>query len=101
MDEPPISRQEYAQSLDMLTERLKEYLDSHEGSRKQLMREARELLELKEAYPEVYSNYREIEGLVGDMMARKHQERFLKQREKKEEAQSPGCLIGWLLGGNS
>ncbi|MFP4175942.1 MAG: hypothetical protein ACOC2T_01345 [Planctomycetota bacterium] len=101
MDEPPVSRQEYSQYLDMLIDRMEQYLDSDEGSREQLMREARELLELKDVYPDVYDNHRKIEGLVGDMMARKHQERFIEQGGKEQEGQSPGCLIGWLMGGNS
>ena len=84
-------------SLQALIDRIKTYLDTGEGDTNQIIREAEELLEMKDIYPEALRRHREIEGLLGELLARREQERYMSSQKEKREA--PGCLLGWLLKG--
>jgi hypothetical protein len=96
MSDSHISPQEYELSLKALINRIKTYLESGEGDTDQIIREAQELLEMKDVYPEALRRHRELEGLLGELLARREQERF--RGSSKDEREAPGCMLGWLFG---
>lgn len=95
MSDSHISPQEYELSLEALIDRIEAYLETGQGDSEQIVREASELLELKEIYPEAMRRHRELEGLLGELLAKREQERFTARQGKEREA--PGCLLGWLF----
>lgn len=95
----PISPREYEMSIEALIDRIEIYLDTGEGDSQQIIREAEELLELKDVYPEAINRHPELQGLLGELLARKQQERFRANRKEGEEREAPGCLLGWLFSG--
>lgn len=97
MSDSHISPQEYEMSIQALIERIKTYLDTGQGDTEQILREAEELLEMRNIYPEAMHRHRELQGLLGDLLARREQERFSSPQGGEREA--PGCLLGWLFGG--
>ena len=59
-----------------------------------LRRQAEEVLSLREQFPDVYSRYEDVEGLIADVLARQRQKQFMASDAPKE---APGCLLGWLF----
>jgi hypothetical protein len=53
------------------------------------------VLEAAGQFPEVCSRYEDVEGMVAELLARRQQRKFMATDAPKE---SPGCLLGWLLG---
>jgi hypothetical protein len=93
MDGATLSPQDYESELKDLRQRLKLYLDSGVGEMKQLLKDAQRVLEMGGEYPEVLGRYRDVEGLVADLLARGQQQKFLSGQSSGE---APGCLLGWL-----
>jgi len=93
---PCITRDEYELHLKDLSERLRAHLESGEGRGEELLREAEELLELGQEFPDVLEHHGELQGLVAELLARRQQEKFIATQQPQKEA--PGCLLGWLLG---
>ena len=85
---------EYEAHLKDLEERLRLYLDRGEGSAGQLLKDAEHVFELADDYREVFDRHPSVEGLVGELLARKRQDQFLPQAPPKR---SPGCALGWLF----
>jgi hypothetical protein len=94
MDGATLSPQDYESELKDLRQRLKLYLDSGVGDMKQLLKDAQRVLEMGAEYPEVLGRYRDVEGLVADLLARGQQQKFLSGQSSGE---APGCLLGWLF----
>ena len=91
-----LTPQEYELHLKDLRERLHSYLKGGGENVDRLLRDAESVLELAETYPHVFERYREVEGLVAEVLARRRQQKFLAQPSAPAEA--PGCLLGWLSG---
>jgi hypothetical protein len=100
---PPqnLTPEEYELHLQDLAQRLREFADTGQGDSSKLMREAEELFELSEDYPEVFHRHEDLQGLVAALLARKQQEKYRAGFEEREKRRAPGCLLGWLFGGTS
>ena len=96
MTRASLTPQEYEQDLKVLREGLRLYLRGGGGEAKQLLRDAESLMELSKAFPEVYQRNSDVEGLVAELLARRQQEKFLPPPPSR--SQTPGCLLGWLVG---
>lgn len=96
MDNQTLSPEEYELHLKDLSERLEVFLERGEGDAGRLLKLAEELLGMSEAFPAVYEKYRRIEGLAGDMLAKRTQQQFMKGDSAAGARR--GCLIGWLFG---
>jgi len=97
MPDNVITPQEYELHLKDLTERLRAHLGGGGEDARTLLREAEELLELGEVYPEVLQRHTAVEGLVAGVLAHERQREFTGDLYSDREA--PGCLLGWLFGG--
>lgn len=98
MSETPLTAEEYDLSLESLTDRMNDFMDSGQGDVDRLLREAEELLDLKDEFPAIYEDHQEIEGLIAALMAQKQQEEFMNtQMQGEDKREAPGCLLGWLL----
>ena len=96
MKESQLTPQEYELHLKDLRERLTLFLDAGSGDPRQLMKDTEAVLEMADAFPEVFRRYEDVEGMVGELLARHKQSEFLSQQSGPREA--PGCLLGWLFG---
>lgn len=94
MAETKLTPEEYEMAIRDLQQRLEAYLERGEGDRKQLRREAQDVLNLSNEFPGVYARNSRIEGMVADLLAREQQQKFIAQQEERE---APGCLLGWLF----
>ena len=94
MQKGSLTPQEYELHLKDLRDRLRTYLDTGVGDAKELTRDAEAVLELADNFPEVFQRYEDVQGLVGELLARQEQAKFLSQSPPR---QAPGCLLGWLL----
>jgi hypothetical protein len=90
-----LTPEDYELALRDLEGRLNAYLQSGEGSRKDLRRAAEDVLSLSDQFPEVYARHPQLEGLVAELLAREQQERYMAFNAPRE---APGCMFGWLLG---
>jgi len=92
-----LTPQEFELHLKDLRERLIAFIESGEGNAVELLREAEQLLALKDRFPQVYERHADVEGLVADVLARRRQQRVMGVGGERRRA--PGCLLGWLLKG--
>ena len=90
-----LTPEDYELALRDLEGRLDAFLQSGEGSRKELRRQAEDVLSLAEQFPEVYARHPQVEGLVAELLARQQQEKYMAFNAPRE---APGCMFGWLLG---
>jgi len=96
MANPPITASEYDLHLKDLCDRLKDCLAGGGGDSGGLLREAEELLGLAEDYPEVMRRHEDVSGLVGELLARREQQKFMNAPGQAREPS--GCLLAWLPG---
>jgi hypothetical protein len=89
-----LTPEDYDLALRDLANRLEAYLQRGEGSRKELRRQAEDVLSLSAQFPEVYARHPEVEGLVAELLARQQQEKYMAFNAPRE---APGCMFGWLL----
>ncbi len=98
MSDTPLSAEEYKLSLNSLTDRMEDFLDSGQGEADRLLQEAEELLDLKDEFPGIYEDHQEIERLIAALMAQRKQQEFMNTRAQgQQEKETPGCLLGWLV----
>jgi hypothetical protein len=82
--------------LRYLSERLEDLVESGEGNAEKILDEAAELLELgQNHYPDILRGHPEIQGMLGDVLARRQQEKFMTGQQQESDAR--GCLLGWLF----
>jgi len=95
-----LTPQEYEMHLEDLRERLRAHLEDGEGDRGQLLKEAENVLDLAEEFADEYARHPEIEGLLGELFARREQAKFLPgESSSASETKRRGCLLGWLTRG--
>ncbi len=93
-----LTSREYELHLKDMCERLKAYLEGGGEDPKHLLKDAENVLELADSFPEVFERYRRVEGLVAAVLARQKQHELFVT--PKGPPDSPGCLLFWLLRGH-
>ena len=96
MAKTSLTNAEYEAHLKDLRDRLVAYLECAQGTTQTLLKDAQYVLELAGQYPDIFKHYEDVQGMVGEILARQKQGEFLVQLGG--EGQSPGCLLGWLAG---
>jgi len=96
MGDSGLTPEEYEMDLRDLRDRLLAFLERGEGRLGQLKADAEKVLVLAQDFPDVYERYRDVEGMVAEMLARAEQRRYMGTDSRKE---APGCLLGWLFKG--
>jgi hypothetical protein len=94
MAQSALSPEEYELHLKDLKQRLTDFVERGQGDPEQLRREAEQALSLADTFPDVYERYPEIEGMVGDLLARERQAEVFGTGQEREPR---GCLLGWLF----
>ncbi len=92
-----LTSEEYELHLKDLADRLRTYFEGGGGDIGGLLKDAENVLELREEFPDVFQRHEQVEGLVAELLARGQQERFRSQGGAQRE--KPGCLLGWLRRG--
>ncbi len=93
-----LTPEEYELHLKDLSDRLRTYHEGGGGDIGGLLKDAENVLELRDEFPDVFQRHEQVEGLVAELLARGQQERFRSQGTTQHE--KPGCLLGWLRRGN-
>lgn len=99
------TEQIYGEELAAFETRLQLFLDEGKGAEKNLLKEAEELLAMRERYPAVFERHAHVEGRVADLIARHDQAEAFGQMQPRGgqggsgDSEAPGCLLGWLFKG--
>jgi hypothetical protein len=94
MTDSSLTPEEFELHVQDLRQRLQAFLERGEGSLPRLRKDAEEVYLLRSDYAEVFDRHPDLDGLVGEMLARREQRRFVAPGARTE---SPGCLLGWLV----
>ena len=89
-----LTPEEYELHLKDLCGRLRTYLEGGGGDPGHLLKDAENVLELRDEFPDVFQRHEIVEGLVAELLARRQQDKFRSQGTTRRE--TPGCLLGWL-----
>jgi len=93
-----LTPEEFELHLADLRERLLAHLGRGEGNRRSLLRDAEQVLALRDDFPEIYARHGDVEGMIADLLALRQQEKFSGSGTTSEPS---GCLLGWLFGRRS
>ena len=73
-----LTEEEYEAHLRDLAERIRAHLERGEGDRDRLLNDCEKVLELADDYPAAVQRHPEIEGLVGELLAKRQQDKFMR-----------------------